>query len=228
MSTPNATPASAFTPLGQGATSADIHARKQAVTYEYHLLSRLRYDGLQVPEDLVNEPELGVGLVSPSPRATPRWTCGWPNTRATCRWKISWSSCAGSPDRPLRPPQPRGAPRTQPALHHHPRARRQSPTASHRLGQRRVLPANPDTAVSRLTTGPLTLMEAAPSGATRLFAAPRTTPRRPSSHRRLRAGRVGFLHPHRRARPGHRTRRVDGPVAPATAGWTLAAEMRRC
>ena len=35
-----------------------------------------------------------------------------------------------------------------------------------------VLPANPDTAVSRLSPGPLTLMAAAPSDAARLFAAP--------------------------------------------------------
>jgi hypothetical protein len=52
----------------QGASSADQHARKRAVTSEYHLLSRLRFDGLQVPEDIVNEPELGVGLVFPQPK----------------------------------------------------------------------------------------------------------------------------------------------------------------
>ena len=78
-----------FYTLGQGATSADIHARKQAVTYEFHLLSRLRYDGLQVPEDLVNEPELGVGLVFPQPKGDTAWICGWPNAKASCRWTIS-------------------------------------------------------------------------------------------------------------------------------------------
>jgi len=51
-----------------GSTSADEYARKRAVTHEYHLLSRLRYDGLQVPEDLVNEPELGIGVVFPQPK----------------------------------------------------------------------------------------------------------------------------------------------------------------
>lgn len=58
-----------FYTIGQGTTSADAHARKQAVTHEFHLLNRLRYDGLQVPEDIVYEPELGVGLVFPQPQA---------------------------------------------------------------------------------------------------------------------------------------------------------------
>ncbi|KZS67396.1 NERD domain-containing protein [Mycobacterium pseudokansasii] len=58
-----------FYPAGQGSTKADDHARKQAVTHEYALLSRLTYDGLQAPKDLVSEPELGVGLVFPQPKA---------------------------------------------------------------------------------------------------------------------------------------------------------------
>ena len=60
-----------FYTVGQSAPSADSQARKQAVTSEFHLLSRLRHDGLQIPEDLVNEPELGIGLAFPNPRATP-------------------------------------------------------------------------------------------------------------------------------------------------------------
>ena len=80
----------------------------------------------------------------PWQRAT-RWTCGWPNTRATCRWKIGWSSLRRIAGSSLRPPQPRGA-----GLNRAPppsAGAATKSTASHRLGQRRVLPANPDTAV---------------------------------------------------------------------------------
>ena len=57
-----------------------------------------------------------------------------------------------------------------------------------------VLPANPDTAVSRLSPGPLTLMAAAPSDAARLFAAPEGP--RPDDPARIDVfgvGRVGVL-----------------------------------
>lgn len=43
MSTLSGTLASGSTPSAREATSADSHARKQAVTHEFHLLSRLRY-----------------------------------------------------------------------------------------------------------------------------------------------------------------------------------------
>lgn len=162
-----------FYTLGQGATSGDIHARKQAVTYEYHLLSRLRYDGLQVPEDLVNEPELGVGLVFPQPKGdTP-----------LDLWLAEHQDDLSLEDQLelLR--------RIADIVHYahrnrvvhrglNPRAITIRERGSALLPQvtdwdsAGVLPANPDTAVSRLTTGPLTLMEAAPSEAARLFAAP--------------------------------------------------------
>lgn len=54
-----------FYTVGQSASSADSYARQQA---EFHLLSRLRDDGLRTPEDLVEEPELGIGLVFPQPK----------------------------------------------------------------------------------------------------------------------------------------------------------------
>jgi hypothetical protein len=57
-----------FYTVGQSASSADSHARQQALTSEFHLLSRLRDDGLRTPEDLVEEPELGIGLVFPQPK----------------------------------------------------------------------------------------------------------------------------------------------------------------
>jgi Nuclease-related domain len=60
-----------FYTAGQGSTKADDHALKQAVTHEYNLLSRLTYDGLQAPKDLVDEPELGIGR--PLRRSSPVW-----------------------------------------------------------------------------------------------------------------------------------------------------------
>ena len=63
------------------APSADIHARASR-HLRVPLLSRLRYDGRWGARRPVNEPELGVGLVFPSPGAgdTPLGPVGWPNT----------------------------------------------------------------------------------------------------------------------------------------------------
>ena len=44
-------------------------ARKNAVRQEFQLLSRLTRDGLQVPVDIVDEPELAIGLVFDHPKA---------------------------------------------------------------------------------------------------------------------------------------------------------------
>ncbi len=46
-----------------GASSADQHAQNRAVENEFRQLKRLQHDGLQVPEDVVKDPELGIGLV---------------------------------------------------------------------------------------------------------------------------------------------------------------------
>ncbi len=55
-----------------GESSADEYARKNAVRHEYQLLARLRRDGLQAPVDIVDEEELGVGLVFDQPRGDER------------------------------------------------------------------------------------------------------------------------------------------------------------
>ncbi|EUA35211.1 serine/threonine kinase domain protein [Mycobacterium xenopi 3993] len=68
--------------------------------------------------------------------------------------------------------------------------------------------------MSRLSSGSLSLMAAAPSDMARLFAARKAAPGRPGAHRRLRAGRPGVLRADRRPVTGHRTRRVDGPAPP--------------
>ncbi|WP_328825385.1 BREX system serine/threonine kinase PglW [Tomitella gaofuii] len=55
-----------------GESSADEFARKTAVRHEYQLLARLRRDGLQAPVDIVDEEELGIGLVFDQPRGDER------------------------------------------------------------------------------------------------------------------------------------------------------------
>ena len=162
-----------FYTLGQGATSADIHARKQAVTYEFHLLSRLRYDGLQVPEDLVNEPELGVGLVFPQPKgdtALDLWLAERQgelplDDQLDLIGRIADIIHYAHRNRVVH----RGLNPRSVAIRERGDELLPQVTDWDSAG---VLPANPDTAVSRLSPGPLTLMAAAPSDAARLFAAP--------------------------------------------------------
>lgn len=181
-----------FYTLGQGASSADTHARKQAVTHEYHLLSRLRYDGLQVPEDLVNEPELGVGLVFPQPKGDTPLDLWLAENKTTLSLEAQLELIRHIAD----------------IVHYAHRNRvvhRGLNPRSVALRQRGtqllpqitdwdsagVLPANPDTAVSRLSSGSLTLMAAAPSDMARLFAAPEGS--RPTDPARIDVFGLGAL-----------------------------------
>lgn len=162
-----------FYTSGQGATQADNHARKQAVTQEFHLLSRLRYDGLQVPEDLVNEPELGIGLVFPQPKADTALDLWLADHKDTLSLEDQFDLISRLADIVHYAHRNRVVHRSL-----NPRSVAIRERGSHLLPQvtdwdsAGVLPANPDTAVSRLSSGSLSLMAAAPSDSARLFAAP--------------------------------------------------------
>lgn len=162
-----------FYTVGQGATSAEIHARKQAVTHEFHLLSRLRYEGLQVPEDLVNEPELGIGLVFPQPKADTPLDLWLADKKDKLSLEHQLDLIQRLADIVHYAHRNRVVHRSL-----NPRSVAIRERGSQLLPQitdwdsAGVLPANPDTAVSRLSSGSLTLMAAAPSDTARLFAAP--------------------------------------------------------
>ncbi|MGB3520640.1 MAG: BREX system serine/threonine kinase PglW [Mycobacterium sp.] len=162
-----------FYTLGPDTPSAEQHARTQAVTHEFQLLNRLRRDGLQTPTDLVNDPELGIGLVFPQPKGdTPLdlWLADH-NKDLTLEDQLDliddiaevlhYAHRNRVVHRSLNPRsiaiQERGT-KAEPQV-----------TDWDSAG---VLPANPDTAVSRLSSGSLTLMAAAPSDTAKLFAAP--------------------------------------------------------
>ncbi|MEU7216937.1 BREX system serine/threonine kinase PglW [Nocardia iowensis] len=57
-----------FYPPVPGVPDAEIHKRKRAVTHGFRLLNRLRHDGLQVPVELCEDAELGVGWVFDDPK----------------------------------------------------------------------------------------------------------------------------------------------------------------
>ncbi|MEU2034954.1 BREX system serine/threonine kinase PglW [Nocardia amamiensis] len=57
-----------FYPPVPGVPDAEIHKRKRAVTHGFRLLNRLRHDGLQVPVELCEDIELGVGWVFDDPK----------------------------------------------------------------------------------------------------------------------------------------------------------------
>ncbi len=162
-----------FYATGQGATTADTHARKQAVTHEFHLLSRLRYDGLQTPEDLVNEPELGIGLVFPQPKGDTPLDLWLADKKDTLSLENQLDLIGRLADIVHYAHRNRVVHRSL-----NPRSIAVRERGSHVLPQitdwdsAGVLPANPDTAVSRLSSGSLTLMAAAPSDMARLFSAP--------------------------------------------------------
>ncbi len=162
-----------FYTIGQGATSADSHARKQAVTHEFHLLSRLRYDGLQAPEDVVNEPELGIGLVFLQPKGDTPLDLWLAENKATLSLEAQLDLIGRIADIVHYAHRNRVVHRSL-----NPRSVAIRERGSQLLPQitdwdsAGVLPANPDTTVSRLSSGSLTLMAAAPSDMARLFAAP--------------------------------------------------------
>lgn len=157
----------------QGASSADKHARHRAVTSEYHLLSRLRFDGLQVPEDIVDEPELGIGLVFPQPKGDVPLDLWLADNKARLSLERQLDLIGDIADIVHYAHRNRVVHRTL-----NPRAvaiRERGPKLLPQItdwDSAGVLPANPDTAVSRLSSGSLSLMAASPSDAAQLFAAP--------------------------------------------------------
>ncbi|CAM3438704.1 BREX system serine/threonine kinase PglW [Mycobacterium frederiksbergense] len=157
----------------QGASSADKHARHRAVTSEYHLLSRLRFDGLQVPEDIVDEPELGIGLVFPQPKNDIPLDLWLADNKAKLSLERQLDLIGDIADIVHYAHRNRVVHRTL-----NPRAVAVRERGAKLLPQvtdwdsAGVLPANPDTAVSRLSSGSLSLMAASPSDAAQLFAAP--------------------------------------------------------
>lgn len=205
-----------FYTTGQGSTKANDHARKQAVTHEFNLLSRLTYDGLQAPKDLVNEPELGIGLVFPQPKADTAldlWLADHQDTLTLDQQLTLISDIAD-------------------IVHYAHRNRvvhRSLNPRSVAIRERRsqllpqvtdwdsagVLPANPDTAVSRLSSGSLTLMAATPSDTARLFAAPEGP--RPADPARIDVFGLGAL----------AFFILTGGTAPATERGDLIDRLRR-
>lgn len=197
-----------------GATKADEHARRQAVTHEYNLLSRLTYDGLQAPKDLVDEPELGIGLVFPQPKSdTPLdlWLADH-----TLSLDQQLDLIARLADIVHYAHRNRVVHRSL-----HPRS-----VAIRERGDRLlpqivdwdsagILPANPDTAVTRLSGGSLTLMAGAPSDTARLFAAPEGS--RPTDPARIDVFGLGAL----------AFFILTGGTAPATERGELIDRLRR-
>lgn len=162
-----------FYTTAPGATAADVHAHRQAVTHEFNLLSRLTYDGLQAPKDLVNEPELGIGLVFGQPK----------DDRPLDLW------LADHKDKLTLTDQLDLIAKIADIVHYAHRNRVVHRTLNPRSIAIRVrgkqllpqvtdwdsagvLPANPDTEVSRLSSGSLSLMAGTPSDTARLFGAP--------------------------------------------------------
>lgn len=205
-----------FYTTGQGSTKADDHARKQAVTHEFNLLSRLTYDGLQAPKDLVNEPELGIGLVFPQPKAdTPLdlWLADHQDTLTLDQQLELISDIADIVHYAHR----------NRVVHRslNPRSVAIRERGTHLLPQvtdwdsAGVLPANPDTAVSRLSSGSLSLMAATPSDTARLFAAPEGP--RPTDPARIDVFGLGAL----------AFFILTGGTAPATERGELMDRLRR-
>lgn len=162
-----------FYTVGQSASSADSHARRQTVTQEFHLLSRLRFDGLQVPEDLVEEPELGIGLVFAQPQGETSldlWLAEHKDTltledQLKLITDIAEIVHYAHRNRVVH----RGLNPRSIAIRERGQQLRPQVTDWDSAG---ILPANPDTAVSRLSSGSLSLMASAPGETARLFAAP--------------------------------------------------------
>lgn len=162
-----------FYTVGQSASSADSHARKQAVTSEFHLLSRLRYDGLQVPEDLVEDPELGIGLVFGQPKGETSLDLWLAEHKDSLSLEDQLKLITDIADivnyahrnrvvhRNLNPR----------SIAIRERGHQLNPQVTD-WDSAGILPANPDTAVSRLSSGSLSLMASAPGETARLFAAP--------------------------------------------------------
>lgn len=196
------------------ATRAEEHARRQAVTHEYHLLSRLTFDGLQAPKDLVDDPELGIGLVFPQPKSdTPLdlWLADH-----TLSLEQQLDLIAKLADIVHYAHRNRVVHRGL-----NPRSVAIRKRAGELLPQvldwdsAGILPANPDTAVTRLSGGSLTLMAGAASDTARLFSAPEGP--RPTDPARIDVFGLGAL----------AFFILTGGTAPATERGELIDRLRR-
>ncbi|CDO20640.1 protein kinase [Mycolicibacterium mageritense DSM 44476 = CIP 104973] len=205
-----------FYTTGQGSTKADDHARKQAVTHEFNLLSRLTYDGLQAPKDLVNEPELGIGLVFPQPKADTPLDLWLADHQSTLTLDQQLELISDIADIVHYAHRNRVVHRSL-----NPRSVAIRERGAHLLPQvtdwdsAGVLPANPDTAVSRLSSGSMSLMAATPSDTARLFAAPEGP--RPADPARIDVFGLGAL----------AFFILTGGTAPATERGELMDRLRR-
>lgn len=203
-----------FYTTNPSATKAEDHARGQAVTHEYNLLQRLTYDGLQAPKDLVDEPELGIGLVFPQPKSdTPLdlWLADHTlplddqlDLIARLADIVHYAHRHRVVHRGLNP---RSVAIRERGRHLEPQV-----TDWDSAG---ILPANPDTAITRLSGGSLTLMAGAPSDTARLFAAPEGS--RPTDPARIDVFGLGAL----------AFFILTGGTAPATERGELIDRLRR-
>jgi len=205
-----------FYTTAPGATSADVHAHRQAVTHEYNLLSRLTYDGLQAPKDLVNEPELGIGLVFGQPKADTPLDLWLAEHKDTLTLTDQLDLIGQIADIVYYAHRNRVVHRTL-----NPRAIAIRERGKHLLPQvtdwdsAGVLPANPDTEVSRLSSGSLSLMAGTPSDTAKLFAAPEG--QRPTDTARIDVFGLGALAFYI----------LTGGIAPATERGELLDRLRR-
>ncbi|MBY6363251.1 BREX system serine/threonine kinase PglW [Rhodococcus corynebacterioides] len=157
-----------------GASSADTHARRSAVEHEYRLLARLRHDGLQVPVDLVDNPELGVGLVFPQAKYDVPLDLWLADHRGNLSLEQRFDVIGQLADIVQYAHRNRVVHRSL-----NPRAVSIRERGSAKVvvqvldwDTAGVLPANADSGVTRLSEGPLSVMAGAMSDAAKTFAAP--------------------------------------------------------
>lgn len=205
-----------FYATAPGATAADVHAHKQAVTHEYNLLSRLTYDGLQAPKDLVNEPELGIGLVFGQPKADTPLDLWLADHRDTVSLAGQLDLIAKIADIVHYAHRNRVVHRTlnPRSITIRERNKKLLPQVTD-WDSAGVLPANPDTEVSRLSSGSLSLMAGTPSDSARLFAAPEGP--RPTDAARIDVFGLGALAFYI----------LTGGISPATERGELLDRLRR-
>ncbi len=203
-----------FYTLPPGAPRSEEHARRQAVTHEYQLLSRLTFDGLQAPKDLVDDPELGIGMVFPQLRSDTPLDLWLADHTLSLEQQLDLIAKVAD---------------IVHYAHRHRVVHRslnpRSVAVRERGGQllpqvvdwdnAGVLPANPDTAVTRLSGGSLTLMAGIANDTARLFAAPEGS--RPTDPARIDVFGLGAL----------AFFILTGGIAPATERGELIDRLRR-
>jgi serine/threonine protein kinase len=199
-----------------GATAADVHAHRQAVTHEFNLLRRLTYDGLQAPKDVVNEPELGIGLVFDQPKGDTTLDLWLADHKDTLALAGQLDLIADIADIVHYAHRNRVVHRTlnPRSIAVRERNKRLQPQVTD-WDSAGVLPANPDTEVSRLSSGSLSLMAGTPSDTAKLFAAPEG--QRPTDAARIDVFGLGALAFYI----------LTGGAAPATERGELLDRLRR-